>query len=282
MESVNNERMIEYINSFSWVHSIELPNGIITPGEWGAPNKTILELFNALDFKGKSVLDMGCWDGLWSFEAEKRGASMVFAIDDLSQRSYNRQHTFEVAHQILKSKVIYRPNISVYEIDKLEKQNFDIVLFFGVYYHLKHPLYALSKLRKMLKEGGSLLVEGLAFTSSKNSYAKFYYKRWYRNDPSTWWVPSLKCLLEMIESTFFKIKEIKDVKLECSLRNLFFGVAKSVAHIVFMQREKRYVIHALAENRVDPNYDFPDYDLREFDKKEYNEIPLSSESTPRY
>lgn len=277
-------RSREYINSLPWVHSIELPNGIVTQGKWGPPNKAILSLFDTLDFKGKSVLDIGCWDGLWSFEAEKRGASVLFATDDLSQRSYSRQPTFKVAHDLLKSKVIYKPNISVYEIDTLEKRDFDIILFFGVYYHLKHPLYAFSKLRKMLKEGGSLLVEGPAFLNRKNSYAKFYYNRWFHNDPSTWWVPSLKCLKEMIECSFFKvINEMDDTKLESRSSNLFYSVAKRIAHIVLNQRfPKRYIIHAVAESRIDHNYDFLDHDLKEFDKKQYDEIPLSSEQTPKH
>lgn len=119
----------DVISSLPWVHSIELPGGVVTPGKWGPPNKAILSLFDTIDFSGNSVLDIGCRDGLWSFEAEKRGATTVFATDDTSQRSHSDKASFNIAHELLKSKVIYRPDISVYEIDKLGRE-FDITPFF--------------------------------------------------------------------------------------------------------------------------------------------------------
>jgi len=262
---------LEVINSLSWFHSIELPGGVITPGASGPPNKAILSLFDTIDFKGKLVLDIGCWDGLWSFEAEKRGAATIFATDDLSQRSHSDQHTFTVAHELLKSKVIYRPNISVYEIDKLEKRDFDIILFFGVYYHLKHPLYALSKLRGVCREGGLLLAEGPLFNNHKISYAKFYYNQWYVNDRANWWVASVKCFREMLECSFFRVdKEIDTAKLQERPNNFAHAIVKNVGRAILNGFfPKRYLIQAVAVSRTDHNYVCPDPDLRQFDQNQY-------------
>ena len=53
-----------------WAHSIKVGGGVVTPGLWGAPNPLIVNALDDVDFKGKKVLDIGCWDGLWSFMAK--------------------------------------------------------------------------------------------------------------------------------------------------------------------------------------------------------------------
>lgn len=76
----------EKVESLRWVHTIDLGNGIITRGEFGPPSPLMLQAFCDIEFTGKKVLDLGCWDGFWSFEAEKRGAKEVYATDCISQR----------------------------------------------------------------------------------------------------------------------------------------------------------------------------------------------------
>jgi tRNA (mo5U34)-methyltransferase len=63
----------EEVEQLKWVHRIDLGNGIITPGQWPR-NPLISAAFSDIDFSGKKVLDIGCWDGLWAFEAERQGA----------------------------------------------------------------------------------------------------------------------------------------------------------------------------------------------------------------
>ena len=284
MKTFSDDRRLNVINSLPWVHSIELPGGIVTPGRWGPPNKAILSLFDSIDFNGKSVLDIGCWDGLWSFESEKRGATTIFAMDDVSQRPYHDQPCFTLAHDLLKSKVIYRPHISVYDIDNLEKRDFDIILFFGIHNHLKHPLYAFSKLRRVCKDGGLLLTEGPAFRSRKRSYAKFYYNQWFQGRESDWWVPSIRCLREMIECSFFRVsREIDTTKLEyCYPGKLLYRIVENIARIALDQPfPKHYIIQAVAVSGNDHNYCYPDANLKEFDKNQYDEIPSTAESTTR-
>jgi tRNA (mo5U34)-methyltransferase len=257
---------IDLINKYKWFHRIPLPGGIVTPGDI-TPSKTILSMMDTIDFTGKSVLDIGCWDGFWSFEAERRGATTVFATDDVTQRPVRNQPTFSIASGLKKSHAIYRPNISVYDIDTLEKKDFDIVLYFGVYYHLKHPLLAFSKLRRICKDGAILLTEGPAFGSRTNSFAKFYYRQWWVGDRSNWWVPSIKCLKEMIECSYFKVSN--DVRLSDHKFNFFPMPALRGALTGALGIPQRYVVKAQAVTRADVNYVFPDTDLREFDANDY-------------
>ena len=124
-----------------WYHCIELRPGIVTPGLAGGahslPYYGIPE-----DLSGKSVLDIGCWDGFFSFECEKRGAERVVAADNWENAG---RDAFDFARTELGSKV--EPlECDIYDLpDKLGGERFDVVLFLGVLYHLRHPLLALEK-----------------------------------------------------------------------------------------------------------------------------------------
>src|ERR1051325_1634137 len=113
-----------------WWHSFELPDGSEIRGvsELAAQKMRIAQFPIPGDLTGKRVLDIGAWDGWFSFEMERRGADVV-AVD-------SAEHTqFRVARDLLGSKVEYR----IGDICRLSSQNFgrfDIVLFFGVLYHL--------------------------------------------------------------------------------------------------------------------------------------------------
>jgi 2-polyprenyl-3-methyl-5-hydroxy-6-metoxy-1,4-benzoquinol methylase len=151
-----NQADIELMNSLKWYHKIELVGGRVTPGcESDHLWSPIKREMHRVDFRGKRVLDIGTWDGLWSFEAEGPGASSVLATDINTQRSFTDQGpaTFEFAKRIRGSKVEYK-EVSVHNLDSLEQQ-FDIVVFFGVLYHLRFPLLGLARIRNVLKDGGS-------------------------------------------------------------------------------------------------------------------------------
>jgi len=141
-----------------WGHSIQLPFGIVTPGKVMRNLDTIKCLQLPQQLTGKSVLDIGAWDGYYSFECEKRGAC-VLAIDNLNRLKKDDEicfqsqgnRGFEVAKEILGSKVEFR-EMDVYQIDKDLIGRFDIVLFLGVLYHLKHPLLALEKIAQVVEK----------------------------------------------------------------------------------------------------------------------------------
>jgi tRNA (mo5U34)-methyltransferase len=67
---MSRDDLLRAISQYDWAHSIDLGDGIVTPGMCGPANPHMVAAFNQIDFCGKTVLDIGCWDGLWSFEAE--------------------------------------------------------------------------------------------------------------------------------------------------------------------------------------------------------------------
>src|SRR5271169_1700224 len=132
-------KLSDELANLGWYHSIELPDGRVIPGL-----QTIEVLRSRIarypipqDLTGKRVLDIGAWDGWFSFEMERRGASVV-ALDSI------RLETFFEAKRLLNSKVEYVV-ADICRVNPRDLGTFDIVLFFGVLYHLKHPLLALEK-----------------------------------------------------------------------------------------------------------------------------------------
>lgn len=250
------------VEEMNWVHQIDLGNGIITPGRW-PPHPLILQAYDAIDFRGKKVLDVGCWDGLWSFEAERRGALEVVAIDDISQRSYKEQPTFKLAHEALGSRVRYYPDVSVYDLpQRIVDHDFDVAVFSGVYYHLKDPLLALAKIRQMLREGGQLIIEGDVLDEERASFARFYYQSLHCEDPSNWWVPTIACLREWVECSFFGI-EHEFHTFDRGRDGLWQKIKRRVK--LLLERDTssvgRYAIVARATKSSKNFYIFPDKEL---------------------
>ena len=140
------------VEEIKWFHSIDLGNGIITPGQVKTFQK-VKTIGIPENLEGKTVLDIGAWDGYFSFEAEKRGAKRVLATDSFiwSREGWSSKKGFELARTVLNSKVEDKL-ISVYDISPENVGTFDIVLFLGVLYHLKHPLLALERVFSVTKE----------------------------------------------------------------------------------------------------------------------------------
>ncbi len=255
-------QLMDEVKALHWVHTIDLGNGVVTPGKW-PPNGIILKAFDQIDFTGKRVLDIGCWDGLWSFEAEKRGAVEVYATDDISQRDFHSTRAFTLAKDILQSNVHYYPETPIERVPSLGVK-FDIVLFLGVYYHLRDPLRALAILRSVLNDGGLIVIEGQVCYNRRKSFAKFQYNDIWFNDPSNWWFPSIKCLEEWIESSFFRKKfiylctnKVTDIHV-----GWFVYAAKRVIGTVVpwlnWLNAGRAVVVAQAFSGKDPRWKFPD------------------------
>jgi tRNA (mo5U34)-methyltransferase len=254
------QELARKVKSTFWYHSIDLGHGIVTPGHCGPPNPDILRLYDTLDFRGKKVLDIGCWDGLWSFEAEKRGAALVYATDKVDHRTYNESLSIHIAHEALKSKVVYRSDLSVYDVGELGVNDFDIVVFCGVFYHLKDPLLALARLRRVMKEGGTILIEGEVHPDETRALAKFYYRDWLANDPSNWWVPSRRCLREWVECSYFEI--VNEFIPEEQFTERFLTRSGTMLPD---EHHLRVYLAARAVRRRDGNYQGRDTELGRFD-----------------
>jgi len=140
-----------------WFHELELAPGVVTPGE--DSNRLKLPILDDLglprDAKGMRCLDVGCSDGYFSFEMERRGGEVV-AVDFVPAHYTG----FDVARRILGSGVEYRMD-NVYNLSPETYGLFDVVLLLGVLYHLRKPLAALDAVRSVMKEGGTLFVATL-------------------------------------------------------------------------------------------------------------------------
>jgi tRNA (mo5U34)-methyltransferase len=138
-----------------WWHSIDLGGGVITPGRKGDLTYMAAEhaSLRLPDLRGRSVLDVGCWDGYYAFAAERAGAARVTALDHYAweQPRLGAGRGFDVAHAALASRVHKRhADFMTCELAGVDRH--DVVLFLGVLYHLEEPLSAVRRLREVTGE----------------------------------------------------------------------------------------------------------------------------------
>ena len=169
------------------------------------------------DLSGKSVLDIGCNAGFYSIEMKRRGAARVVGID--SDTTYLDQARF--AAEVAGARIEFR-ELDVYQVDQL-REKFDVVLFMGVLYHLRHPLLALDLLWEHVV-GDTLVFQSLMRGSrevmnvdpdypfsetaifEKAEYPAMYFvEQKYSHDPTNWWIPNRACAEAMLRSAGFEI-----------------------------------------------------------------------------
>ena len=172
---------------------------------------------------GKSVLDIGAWDGYMSFEAERRGASRVVALDEFVWVRDFQLHAggetdyvnlpgkrgFDAAHKINNSNVeVHMGNIET--TTPKDIGTFDVVLFLGVLYHLESPYTALHQLYDLTTEGGVILVETQAIHLPEREDLALleFYDHDLNNDGSNWFAPNLAAVKKMFKCAGFKDFEV--------------------------------------------------------------------------
>lgn len=204
-----------------WFHNMNL-NGVWTApdhflGDY--PGVKFRRFADALpaDLTGRTVLDIGCNGGFYSIEMKKRGAERVLGID--FDEDYLAQARF--AAEVTGQQIEFR-QMSVYDVGALGER-FDLVIFMGVLYHLRHPLLALDIIHDTVAKDlmlfqslqrGSNTVDAVAenydffekdhFDSP--GYPKMHFiERRYANDPTNWWAPNAACSAAMLRSSGFEV-----------------------------------------------------------------------------
>ncbi len=203
-----------------WFHNINLR------GVWTAPQHFLGDFPNVKwkhiepaipkDLAGASVLDIGCNGGFYSIQMKQRGAGRVLGVD-IDDR-YLNQARFATA--TLGLEIEYQ-KCSVYDIDQIAGQ-FDYVIFMGVLYHLRYPLYALDKVVKKVR--GRLIFQTMIRGSeqvrewekdyhfwnkdifSNPDFPQMYFiENSYANDQTNWWIPNRAAAEAMLRSTGLEI-----------------------------------------------------------------------------
>lgn len=221
-----------------WFHSLELGMGVVTPG-FKSPRAHHRELASLQlpDLRGKSVLDIGAWDGYYSFAAERLGAARVVALDyhvwGLDREAKHRykaeckaagapqlhpryvpglwdfdelpgKRGFDLARTALGSWV----DAVVCDATKMAAESvgrFDVVLYLGVLYHMENPLESLKRVREVTKEVAVIETEAVAFRGFRTRpVCEFFHpSRQLADDPTNFWVPNAAALAGLCEAAGF-------------------------------------------------------------------------------
>ena len=199
---MNTEQLSQKVFSRPWFHRIDLGGGIVTPGVDNSPSK-LQYMHLPEDLNGKSVLDIGAYDGFFSFEAERRGARRVVATDQYCWKSTGMGdgEGFRIAHDALGSRVEAKV-IPVEEISPETVGVFDVVLFLGVLYHAPDPLRYLRAVRSVCSEMAILETHLDAMDYGRPAMV-FYPGTTLNNDPSNFWGPNMLCVAEMLKEVGF-------------------------------------------------------------------------------
>ncbi len=204
-----------------WFHNIHLSGVQTAPnhflGDYPSFKWRNFEHSIPADLSGLTVLDIGCNAGFYSIQMKQRGASRVLGIDH--DEGYLAQARF--AAQTLALDIDFE-QLSVYEVGQL-REKFDLVLFMGVFYHLRHPLLALDLLRQhvtrdwfvfqsMLRGSRTvpLIEDDYPFWEEalfdKPGFPKMHFiENCYSQDPTNWWIPNRACAAAVLRSAGFRI-----------------------------------------------------------------------------
>jgi tRNA (mo5U34)-methyltransferase len=204
-----------------WFHNIDLHGVQTAPdhflGDYPTAHWRTFENAIPWDLHGRTVLDIGCNAGFFSLRMKERGADRVVGID--SDDRYLAQARFAAA--VAGADIEFR-KMTVYEVAQLNER-FDLVLFMGVLYHLRHPLLALDLLHEHVV-GDALvfqtMLRGAAeagpvernypFSETtvfdRPDFPKLHFvEHKYAGDPTNWWIPNRAAAEAMLRSAGFAI-----------------------------------------------------------------------------
>jgi tRNA (mo5U34)-methyltransferase len=202
-----NQKKLEELARLGWYHSMELPDGRLIPGfqSLDVLRNRLAQFPLPADLRGKRALDIGAWDGWFTFELERRGAR-VMAVDSTAIER------FRIARDLLGSHAEYRID-DVCRLSPAQIGYFDIVLFLGVLYHLKHPMLALEKVCELSTD--VVCVESFVTDDGADPAApplmEFYETTELCGQFDNWVGPNTACLLAMCRSAGFARVQLESV-----------------------------------------------------------------------
>lgn len=179
-----------------WWHSIDLGQGVVTPGR--QPADFLAARVRALqlpDLRGKTVLDIGSYDGFYAFEAERRGAARVVALDHYVWSLDLGAHIQLLARlQSAGRRAEALPRLGT----------FDVVFFFGVLYHMEDPLAAMRRVAAFARELAIVETEAVHLPGYEDRpLCEFFPSNELHGDVSNWWAPNEPALLGLCRAAGF-------------------------------------------------------------------------------
>jgi tRNA (mo5U34)-methyltransferase len=228
-------------DAIRWYHTIDLGGGVVTRGVDDSPLRLArVQLPESLH--GKTVLDIGAWDGFFSFECERRGAARVVAADHFSWHGtgWGTKAGFTLAREALGSRV-EDIDVDVMDLGPERVGTFDVVLLLGVLYHLRHPFLALERVASVTRD--YLILETVVdLVGFRRPAMAFYPGRELNNDPTNWWGPNIPAVVGMLESLGFR-----EVTVPTSPPRAVYRAARAFYHRV---RGKNTVAEAFRQDRA--------------------------------
>jgi tRNA (mo5U34)-methyltransferase len=237
---MNMQTLQDQVNAIRWFHQIDLGDGIVTPGVYDTRAK-LKALHIPEDLSGKTVLDIGTWDGFYAFEAERRGAARVVATDSFiwQGHSWGSKAGFELARKVLDSHVEDR-EIDILDISPETVEPADVVLFLGVLYHMRYPLQALENVCSVTKK--LAIIETVVDLSHMKRPAMAFYPGGQLNgDTSNWWGPNEAAVHALLKTAGFSHVET------VSKDPLLYRIGRAIRH------RRKYgtpIRHGIARSRM--------------------------------
>ncbi len=233
------------VGRIQWFHSIDLGNGIVTPGVDRSARR-LKGIHMPPSLVGKSVLDIGTFDGFYAFEAERRGGKVVATDTAVWRNPHIGRAGFDLARRVLGSSVEDR-EVDVLELSPETVGTFDLVLFLGVLYHLRDPLLVLENVASVTRR--HLIMEThVDLLGSRRPAAAFYPGDELQGDASNWWGPNLAAAKGMLEAVGFTRVEVVFVSPWPT------RIARAAKHryqgkpLLTALRQGRAVLHAFKED----------------------------------
>ena len=225
------DEVAEAVGKIKWFHSIDLGNGLVTPGYDSSPEK-LKGLGIPEDLAGKTVLDIGAFDGFFSFEAERRGAARVLATDSFAwgtgdvwgdKNHPGSRDGFNLARKVLGSKVEDQL-IDVLDLSPEKVGTFDVVMMLGVLYHMRHPMLCLERAASVT--GDQLIMEThMDFVNIRRPALAFFPGTELNKDPTNWFAPNAPAVIGMLKAVGFK-----RVKVHTPAPSVFYRFARAIHH----------------------------------------------------
>lgn len=197
----------ERVDEIQWYHEFDFGGGLkaqsLTPDAASHRKvwRFIEQQLDNVDFHDKTVLDIGAWDGYWSFLAERKGAKYVLASDDVSQ-NWSDGRGLPLAKELLRSSVYIDQNLSVYDLASLNRK-FDVVMCLGIYYHLLDPFYAFAQIRHCCHPSTLVLLEGnvgrVAMRADEVRYT-------FGDSSLSSFVPSARALENLLKLAYLRVE----------------------------------------------------------------------------